>query len=305
MPDPSSRAWVVTGPTSGMGHRAALELAEHGTVVLVGRDRQKLADVQAEIRSHGGESVPVVADFSDIASVRRAAAEIVALNLPIGGVLNNAGIMAVKPSTDVQGWDTTFTTNHLGPFAFTEALILHLADGTNIVFIVSAVEDIDRKPAYRAGYRGGRYISAEASGRGEWMPGGATSYANNAYATSKQGGLAAVFSLAREFPKLHFRAIEPGVTPGTNLGRDMSPALRLVGNAMQPFARFMPYFSTPKVAGKMIAGVVTDASDATGVYYDEKGHPMKASKQVSDPQFADRYIAETRALLATLPANDE
>jgi NAD(P)-dependent dehydrogenase (short-subunit alcohol dehydrogenase family) len=305
MPDPSSRAWVVTGPTSGMGHRAALELAEHGTVVLVGRDRQKLTDVQAEIRSHGGESVPVVADLSDIASVRRAAAEIVALNLPIGGVLNNAGIMPVKPSTDVQGWDTTFTTNHLGPFAFTEALIPHLGDGTNIVFIVSAVEDIDRKPAYRAGYRGGRYISAEASSRGEWMPGGATSYANNAYATSKQGGLAAVFSLAREFPKLHFRAIEPGVTPGTNLGRDMSPALRLVGNAIQPFARFMPYFSTPKVAGKMIAGVVTDAADATGVYYDEKGHPMKASKQVSDPQFADRYIAETRALLATLPANDE
>ena len=305
MPDPSSRAWVVTGPTSGIGHRAALELAEHGTVVLVGRDRQKLADVQAEIRSQGCKSVPLVADFSDIASVRRAAAEIVALNLPIGGVLNNAGIMAVKPSTDVQGWDTTFTTNHLGPFAFTEALIPHLGDGTNIVFIVSAVEDIDRKPAYRAGYRGGRYLSAEASRRGEWMPGGATSYANNAYATSKQGGLAAVFSLAREFPRLHFRAIEPGVTPGTNLGRDMSPALRLVGNAMQPFARFMPYFSTPKVAGKMIAGVVTDASDGTGVYYDEKGHPMKASKQVSDPQFADRYIAETRALLATLPSDDE
>jgi len=305
MPDPSSRAWVVTGPTSGMGHRAALELAAHGTVVLVGRDRQKLADVQAEIRSQGGESVPVVADFSDIASVRRAGAEIVALNLPIGGVLNNAGIMPVKPSTDVQGWDTTFTTNHLGPFAFTEALIPHLADGTNIVFIVSAVEDIDRKPAYRAGYRGGRYISAEASGRGEWMPGGAKSYANNAYATSKQGGLAAVFALAREFPRLHFRAIEPGVTTGTNLGRDMSPALRLVGNAMQPFARFMPYFSTPKVAGKMIAGVVTDASDATGVDYDQKGHPMKASKQVSDSQFADRYIAETRALLATLPSNDE
>lgn len=301
MSNNTSKAWVVTGPTSGMGHRAALELAEHGTVVLVGRDPNKLADVQAEIQSHGGNAVPVVADFSDIASVRRAAAEIAAMNLPIGGVLNNAGVMPVKPNTDAQGWDLTFTTNHVGPFAFTEALIPHLADGTNVVFIVSAVEDIDRKPAYRAGYRGGRYISAEASARGEWKPGGAKSYANNAYATSKQGGLAAVFSLAREFPKLHFRAIEPGVTPGTNLGRDMSPALRLIGNSMLPFARFMPYFSTPKIAGRMIAGVVTDTSDATGVYYNEKGHPMKASKQVSDPQFADRYVAETRALLATLP----
>jgi NAD(P)-dependent dehydrogenase (short-subunit alcohol dehydrogenase family) len=301
----ASQAWVVTGPTSGMGHRAALELAAHGTVVLVGRDPKKLADVQAEIRSRGGEAVPVVADFSDIASVRRAAAEIAALELPIGGVLNNAGIMPVKPGTGAQGWDTTFTTNHLGPFAFTEALIPHLADGTNIVFIVSAVEDIDRKPAYRAGYRGGRYISAEASARGEWMPGGASSYASNAYATSKQGGLAAVFSLAREFPKLRFRAVEPGVTPGTNLARDMPRALQLMGSAMLPFARFLPYFSTPKIAGKMIAGVVTDTSDATGTYYNEKGQPMKASKQVSDPQFADRYITETRTLLATLPPNSK
>jgi NAD(P)-dependent dehydrogenase (short-subunit alcohol dehydrogenase family) len=233
-----SKAWVITGPTSGMGHRTALELASHGTVILVGRDPNKLSNVQDEIRSRGGAAVTVVADLSDLASVRAAAAEIVALDLPIGGVLNNAGIMPVKPSTDAQGWDTTFTTNHLGPFAFTTALISHLADGANVVFIVSAVEDIDRKPAYRAGYRGGRYISAEASARGEWMPGGAASYANNAYATSKQGGLATVFSLAREILRLHFRAIEPGVTPGTNLGRDMAPALRIMGTAMRPFASF-------------------------------------------------------------------
>jgi len=33
-------------------------------------------------------------------------------------------------------------------------------------------------------------------------------------------------------------------------------------------------------------------------YYDERGKPMRASTQVSDPEFADRYIAQTRALLA-------
>ena len=299
MPASSPLAWIVTGPTSGIGRRTALELSAHGTVVLVGRDPNKLADVEAEIQSAGGTAVSVTADFSDIASVRRAAQEIVALDLSIGGIVNNAGIMPVAPRTDVQGWDATFTTNHVGPFAFTEALIPHLNDDTNIVFVVSAVEDIDRKPAYRAGYRGGRYISAERSARGEWLPGGAKTYANNAYATSKQGGLAAVFSLAREYPNLRFRAIEPGVNPGTDLGRDMSPTLRLLGKAMVPFAPLMPYFSTPKIAGKMIARVVRDPSSATGIYYDEKGHPMQASKQVSNPEFADRYIAETRALLAT------
>lgn len=34
----TTRAWIVTGPTSGIGRRTALALAEHGTVVLVGRD---------------------------------------------------------------------------------------------------------------------------------------------------------------------------------------------------------------------------------------------------------------------------
>jgi NAD(P)-dependent dehydrogenase (short-subunit alcohol dehydrogenase family) len=61
----------------------------------------------------------------------------------------------------------SFATNHHGPFALTEALIPHLPDGANVVFVVSAVEGPERKPATMAGFRGGRYISAEASERGE------------------------------------------------------------------------------------------------------------------------------------------
>ncbi|MFP3670381.1 SDR family NAD(P)-dependent oxidoreductase, partial [Priestia sp. SIMBA_032] len=84
---------------SGMGRVAALELAAHGTVVLVGRDRRKLDEVAAEIEARpGGQAVAVVADFSDIRSARRAASEIAALGLPLAGVANNAGMMATTPS---------------------------------------------------------------------------------------------------------------------------------------------------------------------------------------------------------------
>ncbi len=180
------KAWIITGPTSGIGRRTALDLAKHGTVVLVGRDPSKLAEVEAEIKAKaGGHAVSVVCDFSDVTSVRRAAAEIVALDLPIAGVLNNAGIMAITPAKTAQGWDVTFATDHLGPFAFTEALIPHLPDGANVVFTCSGVEDPERKPAVTAGFRGGRYISAEASARGEWQPGGSSNPGFDAYATSK------------------------------------------------------------------------------------------------------------------------
>ena len=40
----ADKAYIVTGPTSGIGRQTALELARHGTVILVGRDPSKLDD---------------------------------------------------------------------------------------------------------------------------------------------------------------------------------------------------------------------------------------------------------------------
>src|ERR1700730_5535526 len=167
----TTKAWINPGPTAGIGRRTALELAKHGTVVLVGRNRARLDEVEQAIRAWGGRAVSVVSDLSDITSARHAAAEIAALDLPIAGLLNNAGVMPTRPSRTAQGWDTTFATNHLGPFALTEALLPYLPDGANVVFVCSGVEDPQRRPAVIAGFRGARYISAQASARGERKPG--------------------------------------------------------------------------------------------------------------------------------------
>ncbi|MGW6282975.1 SDR family NAD(P)-dependent oxidoreductase [Kribbella sp. NPDC055071] len=299
-----ARAWIVTGPTSGIGRRTALELAAHGSVVLVGRDPSRLAGIEKEIRANGGQAVPVVCDFSDLPAVRRAAAEIVALDLPIAGLLNNAGTMPIGEGRTTYGrtthdWDLAFSTNHLGPFAFTEALAPHLRDGSNVVFVCSGVEDPERKPAVAAGFRGGRYISAEASARGEWKPGGSSRPGLDAYATSKQCNLATVFAFARETPRLHFNAVEPGFNPATGLGRDANAALRFVARyVLSPLAPLIKYWSTPRRAARVITTVLTDTSGATGVYYDENGKPMLASTQVRDPVFCARVVSETRALLA-------
>jgi NAD(P)-dependent dehydrogenase (short-subunit alcohol dehydrogenase family) len=297
------RAYIITGPTSGFGYRTALELAKHGTVVLVGRDQGRLGEVGKVIERAGRQAVPVVCDLSDLGSVRRAAAEIIALRLPLAGLVNNAGIMEMRATKNARGWDTTFATDHLGPFALTEALVPHLPDGANVVFVCSGVEDPERRPAVIAGFRGARYISAEASARGEWKPGGSTHSGFDAYATSKQCSLATVLAFARETPRLRFNAVEPGFAPGTGLSRDANVALRLLARyVLSPLAPFIRYWSTPARAATVITNAVVNTSGGTGVYYDERGLPMLGSTLARDPGFQDRVVAETRALLATVSA---
>ena len=303
--DTQRNAYVITGPTSGIGRMTALELAAHGTVVLVGRTRAKLDEVTGEIQARGGHAVSVVCDLSDLTSVRRAAVEIAALDLPLSGLVNNAGIAPTTPFQTAQGWDGTFATDHLGPFALTEALIPHLPDGANVVFICSAVEDPERTPAKLAGFRGARYISAEASVRGEWVPGGSTLPGGDAYATAKQCNLATVLAFARETSRVRVNAVEPGFCPGSGLGRDANAPVRFLSKyVLSPLAPLIKYWSTPKRAARVITTVLTSDSDQpTGVYYDEKGQPMLGSTQVRDPAFQDRVVNETRALLATFPVN--
>jgi NAD(P)-dependent dehydrogenase (short-subunit alcohol dehydrogenase family) len=299
------KAYIITGPTSGYGLATAHEIAKHGTVVLVGRDLQKLRAFESDIEQKGGHAESVVCDLSEMESAKRAAAEIVNLGLPLAGLVNNAGIMQLRPTKNSRGWDMSYATNHLGSFVLTEALIPHLPDGANVVFIVSGVEDPERKPAKAAGFRGGRYISAEASAGGEWKPGGARNIGYDAYATSKQCELAAALEFARETPRLHFNAVEPGFAPGTGLGRGANAFLRFIARyVLSPLAPHIKYWSTPELTAPVITSVLLNKEGKTGIYYDEKGHPMQASSLVRDPQFRARVVAETRAFLEETPKRE-
>ena len=299
------KAYIITGPTSGFGRATALNLAEHGNIVLVGRDQAKLNEVQTAIKKKGQLAVSVTCDLSDLGSVRRAAAEIVGLNLQIVGLLNNAGIMQTRPTKNARGWDMTFATNYLGPFALTDALLSHLPDGANVVFIASAVEDPQRKPAVAVGFRGGRFVSVEASTRGEWSAGGAKRSGFDAYATSKQADLAAALALARQTPRLRFNVIEPGLSPTTALSRDNGAVVGFLSRYIIPLLvpllmPFMNILTTPQRAARMITKIVLNPSGQTGVYYNERGEPMLGSELARDPEFQDRVVAETRALLSTI-----
>ncbi len=300
--DPSNsmhQAFIVTGPTSGYGFATAQKLARQGTLILVGRDRARLLSLQKDIETKGGAATTVVCDLSDMASVRNAAKEIIALGLPVAGLLHNAGVQQMTPTVNKQGWDMSYATNALGPFLLTKELLPHLADGTTITFVVSAVEDPERPSAKMAGFRGGRYISAEASARAEWKAGGAKRTGYNAYATSKQVALVNALELAEENPRLYVNAVEPGFSPTTGLGREAPAVLRWV--ARHVFGIIAPLIkgsTTVNKASSLLTRLLLNQAKKTGVYFDEKGESLQPSEQVRDTLFRQRVLQETRAFLA-------
>jgi hypothetical protein len=125
----------------------------------------------------------------------------------------------------------------------------------------------------------------------------------DAYATSKQCTLATAMAFARKTPRLHFNAVEPGVTPATGLGRDAGALERFLSIYIIPLivpllTPFIKILSTPKRAARVITKILIDESGQTGIYYDKGGQPMLGSTLVRDPKFQDRVVAETRALLS-------
>jgi hypothetical protein len=98
------------------------------------------------------------------------------------------------------------------------------------------------------------------------------------------------------------------LNPTTGLGGgDVSAFVRFLQRFVIPiivplFMPFIKILSTPKRAARVITKILTDAPGQTSVYYDEGGRPMQGSTLVRDPKFQDRVVAETRTLLATVPA---
>src|SRR5450432_481111 len=117
--DLAGRTFIVTGANSGIGRITAMALAGRGAQVFLGcRSVDKGESVAAPLRA-GGAKVEVLAlDLADLASVRDAAAAFLARDLPLHGLINNAGLAGTRALTR-DGFELTFGVNHLGHFLLT------------------------------------------------------------------------------------------------------------------------------------------------------------------------------------------
>ena len=97
----SGRSAIVTGAGNGLGRAISLALAGEGaSIVLLGRQPEKLEAVAAEITNLGGDAFTVLCDTSNPESVD--AARDALAERPISIRINNAGVGGpVAPLTDI------------------------------------------------------------------------------------------------------------------------------------------------------------------------------------------------------------
>ena len=140
--DLKGRVALVTGASSGIGRHMAQILAAAGAhLVVVGRDRDRLADATADITSLDYEAVAIPADLQIRDEVERVARESA---VPFGApdiLVNAAGINLREAPDDIswESWELTLKINLSVPFFLARTLVngMRAKGGGNIINIAS------------------------------------------------------------------------------------------------------------------------------------------------------------------------
>lgn len=131
---------LVTGAGTGMGRASALRLAEEGaSLALLGRRREPLDQLAAEIAAKGGRTLVIACDIAEETAVAAAIAAVHGHFGRLDGLFANAGVLgAVKPlsETVAEDFDALLATNLRGTF-FTIRHALPLLEGGAILINAS------------------------------------------------------------------------------------------------------------------------------------------------------------------------
>jgi len=260
---------LITGGNSGIGKATALGLARMGaTVIIVSRDKERgevaLADIIAKSGNRNLELM--LADMSSQDSVRQLASDFKARYKMLHLLVNNAGVYLTRRITTVDGLESTFAINHLGPFLLT-SLLLDLLKASAPSRIVNISSDA---------HNGAKVDFEDLQGEKKFS-------GWRAYGQSKLAMILFTHELAKKLDGtgVTVNSAHPGVVR-TNFANNN-------GLVTFGFRLMRPFFISPKSAAKRILYVATspDLEGVTGKYF-TKMHEVKSSPESYDDDSAKR-----------------
>ena len=140
----AGKTYVITGGNAGAGFQASRILLSKGArVVMLNRNAEKSAVAVAELKAEFGEGAEVSfvrMDLSDLASVRKAAAEVLATVPRIDALVCNAAIAQVPArKLTVDGFESQLGTNHYGHFVLCGMLFDRIEESAGRIVVVASL----------------------------------------------------------------------------------------------------------------------------------------------------------------------
>lgn len=280
------RVVLITGGTGGIGKVAALELARMGaSVVIVGRNSQKTADVVREIQDATRNPLvdSLIGDLSVQAEVQKVAEAFRARYDKLHILLNNAGMIYDTKTFTVDGLEQTFALNHMSYFLLTNLVLDMLKESapSRIINVSSA--------AHATVTSGLNFDNLQ--GEKNWNP-------MSAYGRSKFLNLLFTYELARRLQGtgITVNALHPGsVNTGFSKNNSSLPFRLFV----QPIVNLMGMTPEQGAETSIYLASSPEVETVSGKYF-EKSKPVN-SNTASYNIDAQRKLWDVSTALSKVP----
>jgi NAD(P)-dependent dehydrogenase (short-subunit alcohol dehydrogenase family) len=261
------RVVAITGANIGIGHAVARALAARGARLrLLCRSLDKAQPVVDELRARArhDDIVAIACDLGRLASVREAAAALLARDEPLHVLVNNAGVAGQRGLT-ADGFELHFGVNHLGHFLLTTQLLDRLrgSAGASPARIVHVASE-NHRSARGIDWAAVRRPTSSVSGLPE-------------YGVSKLANVLFSAELARRL------AADGVASCALNPGRVASNIWQRVPWPIRPL--FKLTMLTPEEGAFSSVKAATEPIES-GAYYDRRGRAQPASAEGRDEALA-------------------
>lgn len=249
---------MITGANSGIGKATAIGLAKMGaTIVMVGRDKNRCEEAQKEIiEKTGNKNIDIlICDLSSQQEIHNLVDKFNQKYQNLHILINNAGIVLKKRTSNIDGLEVNFAVNYLAPFLLTNLLlnVLKKSAPSRVINVSSGVHkraslDFDDLQSEK------KYSSF------------------GTYGKSKLALLLFTYELSRRLKDsgITVNALHPGVVK-TNLGRDQPAFSRWFQNT---------FFKSPERGAETSIYLASspEVEGITGKYFINKT-PAKSSEE--------------------------